>query len=205
MKEGVLDCCTLRFCFILVYYSWNTLLGLSLFSFSSLCDEWRMTILSIMSSSLYSSHCLFQPPQPLASKFAPPRGSLHTPHRLSPHGLSPHGLSPHSLSPRSSGAVGGANQLTVPDPFTRKVSRHPKKQFTQSSSRFQPQKPPPDYKPLPLLKGTLSIDGTLYMGHWCSNYGIVRGKFLIQLMCTLFPIMIQCQISWRNYANSLHL
>ena len=46
-------------------------------------------------------------------------------------------------------------QLTVPDPFTRKISRLPKRQFTQSSSRFTPQKPPPDYKALPLLKSEL--------------------------------------------------
>ncbi|XP_064402528.1 serine/threonine-protein phosphatase 2A 56 kDa regulatory subunit epsilon isoform-like [Halichondria panicea] len=44
------------------------------------------------------------------------------------------------------------SQLGVPDPFTRKISRFPKKHFTQSSSRFNPQQPPPDYKPLPLLK-----------------------------------------------------
>lgn len=57
----------------------------------------------------------------------------------------------------------GPVQLGVPDPFTRKISRFPKKHFTQSSSRFNPQKPPPDYKPLPLLKGkSLSICERLY-------------------------------------------
>lgn len=54
-----------------------------------------------------------------------------------------------------SGSLGNQGQLSVPDPFTRKISRLPKKLFTQSSSRFAPQKPPPDYKPLPLLKGQL--------------------------------------------------
>ena len=71
---------------------------------------------------------------------------------------------PNAISPlvHSSGGGGGGGggvaapshgQLSVPDPFTRKISRLPKKLFTQSSSRFAPQKPPPDYKPLPLLKG----------------------------------------------------
>lgn len=69
-------------------------------------------------------------------------GSPYTSHHLTPP-------IPHHYP----GASASPNQLTPPDPFTRKVSRLPKKLFTQSSSRFQPQKPPPDYKPLPHLKG----------------------------------------------------
>lgn len=66
----------------------------------------------------------------------------------------PHGILPNRLSPHGPGAAASPNQLSVPDPFTRKISRFPKKLFTQTSSRFQPKKPPPDYKPLPLLKDT---------------------------------------------------
>ncbi len=59
------------------------------------------------------------------------------------------------------GGVSGQNhgQLSVPDPFTRKISRLPRKQFTQSSSRYTPQKPPPDYKALPLLKSEWRVEG----------------------------------------------
>ena len=81
-------------------------------------------------------------------------GSPHTPHRLLP---------PHHHS-----GISSPNQLSVPpDPFNRKVSRHPKKFLTQSSSRFQPQKPPPDYKPLPHLKGRKCV--AIFMAHGQSN------------------------------------
>lgn len=81
-------------------------------------------------------------------------GSPHTPH--------------HLLPPHHRPGISSPNQLSVPpDPFNRKVSRHPKKFLTQSSSRFQPQKPPPDYKPLPHLKGRICV--AIFMAHGQSN------------------------------------
>ena len=84
----------------------------------------------------------------------PPQGGGHPPKHPALWGSpgSPH--TPHHLLPPHHHPGTSPNQLSVPpDPFNRKISRHPKKFLTQSSSRFQPQKPPPDYKPLPHLKG----------------------------------------------------
>ena len=89
-----------------------------------------------------------QPPsRPPPPQYSAPRGPVKSGqhHRLG---------TPHHGPPPPAGASNKAdNKLQIPDPFTRRVSRLPKKHLTQSSSRFQPRKLPPDYKPLPLLKG----------------------------------------------------
>lgn len=101
-----------------------------------------------------------QPP-----KYPPPRPGqrLGTPNPVSPLAQHSAGGSPgHVAGPGVHGAPPPGHpqaQLAVPDPFTRKISRHPKKFYTQSSSRFAPKKPPSDYKPLPLLKGEWGEDG----------------------------------------------
>ena len=101
--------------------------------------------------------------------------SLPSPLSLSPPFPSP---LPFSLSPSSclqhlkpgAAAIGvgaadgatGMNRLTVPqagqglspDPFLRKVTKLPRRrQPTQSSARYTSQRLPPDYHPLPLLRG----------------------------------------------------
>ena len=102
-----------------------------------------------------------QPTRPPPPQYTPPKGPIKAgPHQRlgTPHhgGPPPPAGTPHAGAPApinvgtSSSAT---NQLTIPDPFTRKVSRLPKKHLTQNSSRFQPRRLPPDYKPLPLLKG----------------------------------------------------
>lgn len=55
------------------------------------------------------------------------------------------------------GAQGATqNKLNVPDPFTRRTAKLPRKrQPTQSSARYQVQKVPPDYQHLTPLKGEL--------------------------------------------------
>ena len=89
-----------------------------------------------------------QPPsRPPPPQYSAPRGPVKPGqhHRLG---------TPHHGPPPPAGASNKADKLQIPpDPFTRKISRLPKKHLTQSSSRFQPKKLPPDYKPLPLLKG----------------------------------------------------
>lgn len=57
--------------------------------------------------------------------------------------------------PGISGAQGSPqNKLNVPDPFTRRTTKLPRKrQPTQSSARYQAQKVPPDYQHLTALKG----------------------------------------------------
>ena len=57
--------------------------------------------------------------------------------------------------PGMPGAQGSTqNKLNVPDPFTRRTAKLPRKrQPTQSSARYQAQKVPPDYQHLTLLKG----------------------------------------------------
>lgn len=48
--------------------------------------------------------------------------------------------------------LGGTSSLPVPDPFRKMTHISRKNPQTQSSSRFNVKKPPPDFKPLPLLK-----------------------------------------------------
>ena len=87
---------------------------------------------------------------------------------LVPFSLSPSSCLQHlkpGAAPIGVGAVGGAtgiNRLTVPpasqglspDPFLRKVTKLPRRrQPTQSSARYTSQRLPPDYHPLPLLRG----------------------------------------------------
>ena len=57
--------------------------------------------------------------------------------------------------PGMPGAQGSTqNKLNVPDPFTRRTTKLPRKrQPTQSSARYQVQKVPPDYQHLTPLKG----------------------------------------------------
>ena len=57
--------------------------------------------------------------------------------------------------PSMPGAQGSTqNKLNVPDPFTRRTTKLPRKrQPTQSSARYQVQKVPPDYQHLTPLKG----------------------------------------------------
>ena len=61
--------------------------------------------------------------------------------------------------PGTSGAQGSPqNKLNVPDPFTRRTTKLPRKrQPTQSSARYQVQKVPPDYQHLTPLKGELLL------------------------------------------------
>lgn len=50
--------------------------------------------------------------------------------------------------------VSPQNKLNVPDPFTRRTTKLPRKrQPTQSSARYQAQKVPSDYQHLTPLKG----------------------------------------------------
>ena len=61
--------------------------------------------------------------------------------------------------PGISGAQGSPqSKLNVPDPFTRRTTKLPRKrQPTQSSARYQVQKVPPDYQHLTPLKGELLL------------------------------------------------
>ena len=71
----------------------------------------------------------------------------------SPHGFRHHSspVTTHTPSPSTTSHPSPLQSLKV-DPFLRKLSV-PRKQLTQSSSRFLPHKSLADYKPLPLLKG----------------------------------------------------
>ncbi|XP_003386538.1 PREDICTED: serine/threonine-protein phosphatase 2A 56 kDa regulatory subunit epsilon isoform-like [Amphimedon queenslandica] len=51
-----------------------------------------------------------------------------------------------------------SSSLPVPDPFRKMSHINRKNQQTQSSSRYNLKKPPPDYKPLPLLKDSIQGD-----------------------------------------------
>ena len=53
-------------------------------------------------------------------------------------------------------------KLAVPDPFTRRTTKLPRKrQPTQSSARYQVQKIPPDYQHLTPLKGETLVTSIL--------------------------------------------
>ena len=71
----------------------------------------------------------------------------------SPHGFRNHPspVTTHTSSPSTTSHPSPHQSLKV-DPFLRKLSV-PRKQLTQSSSRFLPHKSLADYKPRPLLKG----------------------------------------------------
>lgn len=72
---------------------------------------------------------------------------------------------PRDFTPRLRGSNSpSSSRVPMADPI-RKHSVLPKKQLTQSSSRFRQQKVPLDYKPLPLLKGDVpySVYCTYFM------------------------------------------
>ena len=106
-----------------------------------------------------------QPP-----KYPPPRPTGGPPGQQQQRLGTPNPISPLVHTPGIAGAGGPQAQLSVPDPFTRKISRLPKKMYTQSSSRFAPQKPPSDYKPLPLLKGEVT---SAVRGHLCYHSALL--------------------------------
>ena len=74
---------------------------------------------------------------------------------IAPSPLHPH-TSPGSSPSRLSSRVPNADPI-------RKMSSLPKKQLTQSSSRFRQQKLPIDYKALPLMKGNSDAYWHTYM------------------------------------------